>query len=70
MQIVAQSWLIYSLYQLRFMLGLNEVLAGLPGCLFSLLAGSQPTAWSAATSYILQYVQMTCASCSPWWPST
>jgi len=39
MQIVAQSWLIYSLSNSSFLLGLNEVLGGLPIFLFSLIGG-------------------------------
>jgi MFS family permease len=62
MQIVAQSWLIYSLSNSGFMLGLNEVLGGLPIFLFSLIGGV--AADRMERRYLLlfsQYVQMTCA---------
>jgi MFS family permease len=62
MQIVAQSWLIYSLSNSSFMLGLNEVLAGLPIFLFSLIGGVIADRMERRHLLLLsQYVQMTCA---------
>ncbi len=62
MQIVAQSWLIYSLSNSGFMLGLNEVLAGLPIFLFSLLGGVAADRMERRHLLLFsQYVQMTCA---------
>jgi MFS family permease len=62
MQIVAQSWLIYSLSNSSFMLGLNEVLAGLPIFLFSLLGGVVADRMERRHLLLFsQYVQMTCA---------
>lgn len=62
MQIVAQSWLIYSLSNSGFMLGLNEVLAGLPIFLFSLFGGVAADRMERRHLLLFsQYVQMACA---------
>ena len=62
MQIVAQSWLIYSLSNSGFMLGLNEVLGGLPIFLFSLIGGVAADRMERRHLLLFsQYVQMTCA---------
>jgi len=62
MQIVAQSWLIYSLSNSGFMLGLNEVLAGLPIFLFSLIGGVAADRMERRHLLLFsQYVQMACA---------
>jgi MFS family permease len=62
MQIVAQSWLIYSLSNSAFMLGLNEVLGGLPIFLFSLIGGVVADRMERRHLLLFsQYVQMTCA---------
>jgi len=62
MQIVAQSWLIYSLSNSGFLLGLNEVLGGLPIFLFSLIGGVAADRMERRHLLLFsQYVQMTCA---------
>ena len=62
MQIVAQSWLIYSLSNSGFMLGLNEVLGGLPIFLFSLIGGVAADRMERKHLLLFsQYVQMACA---------
>jgi MFS family permease len=62
MQIVAQSWLIYSLSNSAFMLGLNEVLGGLPIFLFSLIGGVAADRMERRHLLLFsQYVQMACA---------
>ncbi len=62
MQIVAQSWLIYSLSGSSFLLGLNEVLGGLPIFLFSLIGGVAADRIDRRHLLLFsQYVQMTCA---------
>jgi predicted MFS family arabinose efflux permease len=63
MQIVAQSWLIYRLSHSAFLLGLDQVLGGLPIFLFSLIGGV--VADRAERRKILlgsQYVQMASAA--------
>ena len=62
MQIVAQSWLIYSLSNSSFLLGLNEVLGGLPIFLFSLIGGVVSDRMERRRVLMLsQYIQMICA---------
>ena len=62
MQIVAQSWLIYSLSNSGFMLGLNEVLGGLPIFLFSLIGGVAADRMERRHLLLFsQYVQMASA---------
>jgi predicted MFS family arabinose efflux permease len=62
MQIVAQSWLIYTLSNSKFLLALDQVLNGLPIFLFSLVGGV--IADRMDRRHVLlgsQYVQMACA---------
>jgi predicted MFS family arabinose efflux permease len=62
MQIVAQSWLIYSLTNSKFLLALDQVLGGMPIFLFSLVGGV--IADRIDRRHVLlgsQYVQMACA---------
>src|SRR5215831_155186 len=62
MQVVAQSWLIYTLSNSAFLLALDQVLGGLPILLFSLVGGV--IADRIDRRYLLlgsQYVQMTSA---------
>jgi predicted MFS family arabinose efflux permease len=62
MQITAQSWLIYSLTNSKFLLALDQVLGGLPIFLFSLVGGVM--ADRIDRRHVLlgsQYVQMACA---------
>src|SRR5512143_1464829 len=62
MQIVAQSWLIYTLSNSKFLLALDQVLNGLPIFLFSLVGGV--IADRMDRRHVLlgsQYVQMGCA---------
>lgn len=62
MQIVAQSWLIYTLSNSKFLLALDQVLNGLPIFLFSLVGGV--LADRMDRRHVLlgsQYVQMGCA---------
>lgn len=62
MQIVAQSWLIYTLSNSKFLLALDQVLGGLPIFLFSLIGGV--LADRIDRRHVLlgsQYVQMACA---------
>jgi predicted MFS family arabinose efflux permease len=62
MQITAQSWLIYSLTNSKFLLALDQVLGGLPIFLFSLVGGV--LADRLDRRHVLlgsQYVQMACA---------
>src|SRR4051794_17002361 len=62
MQITAQSWLIYSLTNSKFLLALDQVLGGLPIFLFSLVGGV--LADRIDRRHVLlgsQYVQMACA---------
>src|SRR6476659_7186776 len=62
MQIVAQSWLIYSLTNSKFLLALNEVLGGLPIFLFSLVGGAIADRMDRRRVLLgSQYVQMSCA---------
>src|SRR5690349_4978776 len=63
MQITAQSWLIYELsHNNEFILGLNEVLAGLPIFLFSLIGGVVADRMERRHLLLVsQYVQMACA---------
>jgi MFS family permease len=59
MQIVAQSWLIYTMTNSSFLLGLNEVLGGLPIFLFSLIGGVVSDRMERRHVLMLsQYVQM------------
>jgi predicted MFS family arabinose efflux permease len=62
MQITAQSWLIYSLTNSKFLLALDQVLGGLPIFLFSLVGGV--IADRIDRRHVLlgsQYIQMACA---------
>jgi predicted MFS family arabinose efflux permease len=62
MQITAQSWLIYSLTNSKFLLALDQVLGGLPIFIFSLFGGV--LADRIDRRHVLlgsQYVQMACA---------
>lgn len=62
MQIVAQNWLVYTLSQDPFYLGLDAFLGQVPIILFSLVGGVIADRRSRRNMLLLsQYIQMTCA---------
>jgi MFS family permease len=62
MQTVAQSWLVYTLSQDPFYLGLDAFLGQVPIVLFSLVGGVIADRRNRKTMLVIsQYVQMTCA---------
>ncbi|PYT10933.1 MAG: MFS transporter, partial [Acidobacteria bacterium] len=62
MQTVAQSWLVYTLSQDPFYLGLDAFLGQVPIVLFSLVGGVIADRRSRKSMLLMsQYIQMTCA---------